>query len=263
MDRIFETLEKVRIVSPLVHHITNWVTISDCAAIVKVFGGSPVMAHAPEEAADMAAIANAVVINIGTLNNATVEAMKQAVFSANKKNIPVVLDAVGAGSTKYRNDKIKELLQYRIAVIKGNASEIASVAGINVFTKGVDSGNVSGDMVKIAKSLSNETESVIVVTGAQDICTNGANVFRVKNGTPLLGKIVGTGCMAGSVIATFCAVEKDYLFASAAGLVCYEIAAENADRTSEGPGTFKMKLFDKISTLSDISINKMKKIEEI
>lgn len=263
MDSIFAIFEKVRKEAPLVHHITNWVTICDCANIVKVFGGSPVMAHAREEAAEMASVANAVVINIGTLSVCSVEAMKLAIQAANKKGIPVVLDAVGVGATKFRNDKIKELLEYKIDVIKGNASEIAATAGINVTTKGVDSGNVSADMVSIAKNLANEKECVVIVTGREDICTNGASVFLVKNGSPMMSKVVGTGCMAGSVIATFCAVEKDYLFASIAGLVCFEIAAENADKTSEGPGTFKNKLFDKISTLSDISINKMKRLEEI
>ena len=263
MDKIYEVLEKVRQESPLVHHITNWVTIYDCANIVKVFGGSPVMAHAREEAADMASISNAVVINIGTLNTFTVDAMKQAITAANKKKIPVVLDAVGVGSTKFRSDMIKELMQLRIDVIKGNASEIAATAGINVMTKGVDSGNVSGDIIEIAKNLANEKECVVVVTGKEDICTNGEKTYFVKNGTPMMATVVGTGCMAGSVIATFCAVEKDYLFASVAALVCFEIAAENADKTSEGPGTFKTKLFDKISTLSDISINKMKHVEEM
>lgn len=263
MDKVFATLEKVRKEAPLVHHITNWVTIYDCANIVKVFGGSPVMAHAKEEAAEMASISKAVVINIGTLSTSSIEAMKLAIEAANKKGIPVVLDAVGVGATKFRNNKIKELLEYKIAVIKGNASEIAATAGINVTTKGVDSGNVSADMVGIAKRLANEKECVVVVTGEEDICTNGESAFLIKNGTPMMSKVVGTGCMAASVIGTFCAVEKDYLFASIAGLICFEIAAENADKTSEGPGAFKNKLFDKISTLSDISINKMKRVEEI
>ena len=263
MDKIYEVLEKVRKQSPLVHHITNWVTVSDCANIVKVFGGSPVMAHAKEEAADMASISNAVVINIGTLTSFTVEAMKRAVKAANKKGIPVVLDAVGAGAAKFRNETIKKILKFKIDVVKGNASEIAAAAGINVTTKGVDSGHVCGDIVEIAKKFADKRKCVVVVTGKEDICTDGESVCLIKNGTPMLPKVVGTGCMAASVIGTFCAVEKDYLFASAAALVCFGIAAENADKTSEGPGTFKTKLFDKISTLSDISINKMKRVEEI
>lgn len=262
MDKIYEVLEKVRNQAPLVHHITNWVTASDCANIVKAFGGSPVMAHAKEEAAEMACISSAVVVNIGTLDSFIIDAMKLAVTAANKKGIPVILDAVGAGSTKFRNDMLKELMQNKIDVIKGNASEIASAAGINVSTKGVDCGHVSGDMIEIAKQFANEKECVVAVTGKEDICTNGESVLLIKNGSPMMPKIVGTGCMAASVIGTFCAVEKDYLFASAAALVCFEIAAENADKTSEGPGTFRNKLFDKISTLSDISINKMKRIEE-
>jgi hydroxyethylthiazole kinase len=263
MDKIYEVLQKIRKVSPLVHHITNWVTIADCANIVKVFGGSPVMAHAPEETSEMASIAEAVVLNIGTLNNSTVEAMKQALKAANKKNIPVIIDAVGVGATRYRNEKIKELLEHKIAVLKGNASEIASTAGINVTTKGVDTGDVMGDIASIAATLAKERECVVVVTGKEDICTNGAEIIKVKNGSPMMAQIVGTGCMASSVIGTFCAVEKDYFFAAIAGLVCFEIAAEDAAKTSEGPGTFKTKMFDKIITLSDVSINKMKKIEKI
>jgi hydroxyethylthiazole kinase len=263
MDKIYEVLQKIRKVSPLVHHITNWVTISDCANIVKFFGGSPVMAHAPEEASEMASIADAVVLNIGTLNNSTIEAMKQALKAANKKNIPVIIDAVGVGATRYRNEKIQELLQHKVAVIKGNTSEIASTAGINVITKGVDTGEVSGDIANIAATFAREKKCVVVVTGKEDICTNGAEITKVKNGSPMMAQIVGTGCMAGSVIGTFCAVEKDYFFATIAGLVCFEIAAEIADKTSEGPGTFKTKLFDKITTLSEISINKMKKIKKI
>ncbi|MDR1523122.1 MAG: hydroxyethylthiazole kinase [Endomicrobium sp.] len=263
MDKIYETLQKIRKVSPLVHHITNWVTIADCANIVKVFGGSPVMAHAFEEAAEMASISNAVVLNIGTLNNSTVEAMKQAIKAANKKDIPIIIDAVGVGATKYRNKKIQELLQYKVAVVKGNASEIASTAGINVTTKGVDSGEVLGDIANIAATFAREKECVVVVTGKEDICTNGAEIIKVKNGVSMMAQIVGTGCMAGSVMGTFCAVEKDYFFAAIAGLVCFEIAGEIADKTSEGPGTFKTKMFDKITTLSEISINKMKKIEKI
>lgn len=263
MDKIYEVLEKVRKQSPLVHHITNWVTVSDCANIVKSFGGSPVMAHAKEEAAEMASIADAVVVNIGTLNTFTIDAMKLAIKAANKKGIPVVLDAVGVGSTKFRSDMVKDLLEYKIDIIKGNASEIAATAGINVTTKGVDSGHVSADMVEIAKHFANERECVVVVTGKEDICTNGESTLLIKNGTPMMSKVVGTGCMAASVIGTFCAVEKDYFFASVAALVCFEIAAENADKTSEGPGTFRNRLFDKISTLSDISINKMKRVEDI
>lgn len=263
MDKIYQVLEKVRNQSPVVYHITNWVTSSDCANIVKAFGGFPVMAHAKEEAAEMACASGAVVINIGTLDSFIMEAMKFAVAAANEKGIPVILDAVGAGSTKFRNDMLKEFMRNKIDVIKGNASEIAAAAGINAGAGAPGDGErACGDMVEIAKRFADEKKCVVAVTGKEDICTNGESVLLIKNGSPMMPTIVGTGCMAASVIGTFCAVEKDYFFASAAALVCFEIAAENADKTSEGPGTFRNKLFDKISTLSDISINKMKRIEE-
>src|SRR5512138_3270033 len=131
----YELLEKVRRQKPLVHHLTNWVTIYDCAQVLKTVGASPVMAHAKEEVAEMAQIASALVLNIGTLTVDFVEAMKFATNSANKRVIPVVLDACGVGATRLRDVKCQELLeQVRIDVLKGNASEIARVAGQQVAT---------------------------------------------------------------------------------------------------------------------------------
>lgn len=133
-----EILRKLRDEKPLVHHITNWVTIYDCANIVRAIGALPVMAHAKEEAADMAKIANALVLNIGTLTTELIESMKLAGKAANEKGIPIVLDAVGVGATKLRDDKAFELLNdLKIDIIKGNSSEIAKFAGENVQTRGV------------------------------------------------------------------------------------------------------------------------------
>ena len=139
MNKVYEMLKKVRQEKPVVHHLTNWVTIYDCANIVKVFGASPVMAHAIEESADMALIASALVLNIGTLTPEFVQSMKAAARSANKKGIPVILDVCGAGATKLRDDMCFELLKdAKIDIIKGNASEVARIAGKDVQTKGVD-----------------------------------------------------------------------------------------------------------------------------
>lgn len=264
MERIFERLEKVRTVAPLVHHITNYVTVSHCASITKFFGGSPVMADAKEEVADMVNLASSLVLNIGTLNNVQIESMKIAGVAANKKGIPIVLDVCGAGATKYRTQMCKELLEaFKISVIKGNFSEIATIAGLNVQTKGVDSGKVSADKCELAKTLAANLKAVVVITGAEDVISDGTSTYSVKNGVPVMGAIVGTGCMASSVIGTFCAVEKDYALAAASALVCYEIAAENAEKTSDGSGTFIGSLFDKILMLSEISVNKMKLISKI
>ena len=171
-------LNKIKEQKPLVHHITNWVTIYDCANIVRAIGALPVMAHAKEEAGDMARIANALVLNIGTLTNELIEAMKIAGKAANEKGIPVVLDAVGVGATKLRDDKAAELLnEIKIDIIKGNASEIAKLSGMEVQTKGVESTKVEANLIEVAKKLANEKKAVVVITGAEDIITNGKDVY--------------------------------------------------------------------------------------
>jgi hydroxyethylthiazole kinase len=257
-------LERVRREKPLVHHITNWVTIYDCANIVKVFGGSPVMAHASEEAADMAGIADALVLNIGTLTSDLVEAMILAGRSANQKGIPVVLDVCGAGATAFRDRKCFEILDgIAVEIIKGNSSEIARIAGESVFTKGVDASAVEKDLVEIAQDLAVRRGCTVVITGKEDIVADARRIMLVKNGHPMMASIVGTGCMATSVIGTFAAVEKDLLAASAAGLICYEVAAEMAAKEAAGPGSFKEKLFDAAYHLDGESVEKMEKVQRL
>jgi hydroxyethylthiazole kinase len=257
-------LEKVRTEKPVIHHLTNWVTIYDCANIVKVFGASPVMAHAKEEVADMAGIASALVLNIGTLTTDFVESMKLAAIAANRKGIPIVLDVCGAGATKFRDDKCFEILnEAKVDIIKGNASEIARIAGENVQTKGVDAAAVEKNLEEVASGLAKKRSCTVVITGVEDIVADGKRVVLVKNGHPMMANIVGTGCMATSVIGTFAAVEKDLVAASVAGLVCYEIAAEIAAQEAKGPGSFKEKLFDAVFNLDADTINRMQKVEGV
>ena len=242
---VFARLEKVRAQSPVVHHLTNWVTIYDCAQVVKTLGGSPVMAHAPEEAAEMTKIASALVLNIGTLTATMVEAMKLAAKSANEKGIPVVLDVCGAGATSFRDAKVAELLSAaKIDIIKGNASEIARVAGEDIHTRGVDSAEVDGDIVALARRLANSRNCCAAVTGAVDIVTDGDRTIHIANGDAMMTKVVGTGCMATSVIGTFAAVEPDLAVAAACGLCCYGIAGELAAAKAPTPMAFKAVLFD-------------------
>jgi len=258
----YDLLEKIRKERPIVHHLTNWVTIYDCANIVKALGGSPVMAHAQEEVAQMAKIASALVLNIGTLTVDFVEAMKIAALSANEKGIPVVLDVCGAGATQLRDQKSFELLdKVRIDIIKGNSSEIARISGESVRTKGVDATQVDKNMIEVAKKLARKRKCTVVITGKEDIVASEEKFYIVKNGDPLMARVVGTGCMATSVIGTFAAIERDLAYAAAAGLVCFEIAAECAAKSSSGPGTFKEKLFDYIFHLDKKTIDKMQKVE--
>lgn len=258
----YSLLEKIRSDKPVVHHLTNWVTIYDCANIVKVLGGSPVMAHAKEEAGEMAGIASSLVLNIGTLTSDFIEAMKIAASAANKKGIPVILDICGAGATALRDKKSFELLDgTRIDIIKGNASEIARISGETVQTKGVDAAKVNKDLVQIAKKLAFQRKCAVVITGKEDIVASEDNLYLVKNGHPLMTHVVGTGCMASSVIGAFAAVEKNLTLAAAAGLVCFEIAAECAAKKSFGPASFKEKLFDCLYSLDKKTIDRLQKVE--
>jgi len=260
--RAYDLLKKVRREAPVVHHVTNWVTISDCAQIVKTLGASPVMAHAPEEVADMTRIASALVLNIGTLTVDLVEAMKVAAASANQKGIPVILDVCGAGATELRDRKVSELLdQATINIIKGNASEIARVSGVNVRTKGVDAADVKADLETLAEALAARRRATVVITGEVDIVAGDQGIYRVRNGDARMTSVVGTGCMATSVIGAFAAVEPDCRQAAACALACYGIAAELAAKQSHGPASFKNALFDCLYNLDQPTVERMQRID--
>ncbi len=263
MNETAELLKKIKKQKPLIHHITNWVTIYDCANIIRAIGALPVMAHAKEEAADMTKIASALVLNIGTLTNELIESMKIAGKVANEKGIPVVLDAVGVGATTFRDDKALELLDdLKIDIIKGNSSEIAKLAGEKAETKGVEATKVEADLIEVAKKLANDRKATVVITGVEDIITNGNELYICKNGHDMMGKFVGTGCMAASVIAAFAAVEKDYAKAAASALVCFGIAGELASRRASGPGSYKEAFYDEIFNLDETDIYDMEKLEK-
>lgn len=257
-------LRRMRETQPLVHQITNWVTIGDCATITRAFGALPVMAHAREEASDMAGIASALVLNIGTLTPELVEAMVLAARRANERNIPVVLDAVGAGATPLRNAKAAEILDsVHIDIVKGNISEIARLAGEEVTTRGVEATEVAFQAADAARNLARLRNTVAVVTGAVDTVSDGNRVFRIANGHPLMGVVVGTGCMAAPIIAAFASVENDFAQAAAAALACYGIAGELAAMRSQGPGSFKGNFFDAAYTLDESSVERMARIDEL
>lgn len=248
-------LARLRQRQPVVHHLTNWVTIYDCAQVVKVLGGSPVMAHAPEEVAQMTGLASALVLNIGTLTPDFVAAMLLAAQAANARSIPVVLDVCGAGATTLRDEASFQLLtQARIDILKGNASEIARISGLQVRTKGVDAAAVDQDLRQLARSLARERGCVVVITGPEDIVAGPEQLYSVPHGHPFMAHVVGTGCMAASVIGAFAAVEPDLAAAAAAALICLGVAAEVAAPTAAGPASFKEKLFDALFHLDEATL---------
>jgi hydroxyethylthiazole kinase len=264
MDEVYSALEEVRKSKPLIHHITNWVTIYDCANVTRTIGALPVMAHAFEEAEDMTSASQALVLNIGTLTLPLVRSMIRAGKRANEMGIPVVLDAVGAGATRLRTEKAKEILEkVKVSVIKGNAGEIGTLAGVKAKVKGVESMGVEGERKEIAKSLAKKYKSTVVVTGKDDIVSDGKKTYVVSNGHAMMGSIVGTGCMAASVIGAFAAVEKNYSKAAAYALVCFGIAGELAARGAKGPGSFKERFYDELYNLDEEKIRRMQRVRVV
>ncbi len=256
-------LTAMRSERPLIHHITNSVTINDCANITICAGAAPVMAEAPEEVAEMVAAAGALVLNIGTLSAAQVEAMLAAGRRANDLGIPVVLDPVGAGATAFRTATAERLLDaLDIAVLKGNAGEIGVLAGTGGSVRGVDSGGVAGDPVETARECARLTGTVVSMTGAVDVVTDGDRVFLVRNGVPAMDRLSGTGCMASSVTAAFVAVADDYPVASAAALAALGRAGERAAVGARGPYSFRTALFDELAGLTAEDLAGHARIEE-
>ncbi len=258
-------LTEVRTKKPLIHHITNMVTVSECANATLCIGALPVMAHAPEEVEQMVTAAGALVLNIGTLTQDQVKSMIIAGRKANEKGIPVILDPVGAGATDLRTDSANEILrQVRVSVIKGNRAEISILAGMGGQIKGVEAVGDYSDILNTCKALANKYGTTVAMTSKQDIVTDGETVYLIDNGHPFMGKVVGTGCMAASVIGAYAAVEGDTAKAAAAALATYGIAGEMAaSRGCSGPGTFKALFFDELHNLSEEVISERQKINPV
>jgi len=263
-------LKKVRELKPLVHHITNYVTVNDCANITLEIGASPVMADSISEAADIANIAGALVINIGTLNDNTIPSMIAAGKSANAKGIPIIFDPVGAGASKLRNDTALMIInEIKLTVLRGNISEIRFVAGLRSQTKGVDASendmNETDSNGQTAKDLANKLGCVVVISGAVDIISDGKKIFFIENGHPMLGNQTGTGCMCSSLIGSFCGAAPNEPFAAAiAAMLCMGIAGEIAYKKAgkSGNGSFRTALHDAINLMDDRTLEKMAKYNE-
>ncbi|EKN70799.1 hydroxyethylthiazole kinase [Neobacillus bataviensis LMG 21833] len=257
-SKLAETLQKVREENPLVHNMTNVVVTNFTANGLLALGASPVMANAKEEAADMAKIASSLVLNIGTLNPQTVEAMFLAGKAANAYGVPVIFDPVGAGATPYRTDTAQKLMnELKVAVIRGNAAEIANVVGEKWEIKGVDVGAGKGNTIELAVTAAEKLHCVVVITGKEDVVTDGKTTYIVTNGHPILTKVTGTGCLLTSVIGAFAGVEKDLIQASVAALTYYGVAADKAAAKIAplGPGSFQMEFLNQLSMVSSEDMN--------
>ena len=246
---IVDIMERVRAERPLVHHITNYVTVNDCANITLCAGGSPVMTDEVKDIEDMVKLASAVVLNIGTLNERTIRSMIFAGKEANKAKIPVILDPVGAGATKYRTDAVRKILkEVEVSIIKGNEGEIGFLAGMGGKVIGVDSAGSGG--FDAATEFAKTTGTVVAMTGKEDIISDGKTTVLVNSGHELLGMVSGTGCMVSSVMGCCAAVTDNMLMAAVAALTVFTTAGELAAKNSLGPGTFKQNLMDALQNLT-------------
>ena len=246
-----EIAGRIRETHPLIHHITNFVVMNDTANATLAVGASPVMAHAVEEVAELSQIAGALVLNPGTLTPDWVEAMLIAGRQANHSSVPIVYDPVGVGATRLRNETgARFLKELRLAVIRGNSGEIGALSGMGGAVRGVDSLQSVADPRAVADTLARQQKTVVAITGQRDILSDGNRALGVDNGHPMLQNITGSGCMVTAIIATFCAVEKDFLLAAAAGLAYYGLAAEIAGSKTDGPGSFRAALLDALYLLT-------------
>lgn len=258
-ELLWDDLQAVRRQVPLVHCITNFVVMGFNANALLAVGASPVMAHAHEEVADMARLAQALVLNIGTLEPPWVEAMQRAAAVACERPIPVVLDPVGAGATPYRNRTVAALLQSAApTVIRGNASEVMSVAGLESATRGVDSQAGSDDAVDAARRLALRTGGVVCVSGAVDhvVDAHGRHA-SLANGHPWMTRVTGVGCSASALVGAFAAVQPDPWRATLAAMavlgVVGECAVERCEAADAGVGRLQQELLDGLHRLDERS----------
>ena len=259
--RTGDDLRVLRERKPLVHQITNYVVMNETANATLALGALPVMAHALEEVEEMAALAGALVLNIGTLSPDWIEAMLRAGRAANAAGVPIVLDPVGAGATRYRTDSARRLLgELEVAVVRGNAAELATLAGQEAEIRGVES--ISKGGVELARAAARALGTVAAVTGPVDHVSDGETVLAVANGHELLGTVTGTGCMSTAVTGAFLAVSQEPLLAAAEALVAFGVAGEDAAREAKGPGSFHAALYDALYNLDPATVDSRACVED-
>jgi len=257
-------LATIRERKPLIHHITNYVVMNETANATLALGALPVMAHAAEEVEEMASAAGALVLNIGTLSQPWIEAMLLAAKAANRAGAPIVLDPVGAGATRLRTETAKRILGHAdIAVVRGNAAEVATLAGRRAEIRGVESIGAWGSGSELAKAAAAELRCVVAVTGPVDHVSDGERTIAIANGHELLGTVTGTGCMSTAMTGCFLAVAPDRpLEAAAEALVAFGVAGEDAALDAKGPGTFHAGLYDALYNLAPETIDSRAKVGE-
>ena len=296
-QRILQLRKRIKEEKPLIHCITNPISIHDCANVVLAVGARPIMAEHPAEVADITASAGALMLNLGNITDARIESMKRSMRTAVENKIPVLLDLVGVACSDLRLDLARELLSIgHPAVLKGNMSELLAVSGLPSHAIGIDAGAQDAltaenmeTVSEVLRAFSRGNQAIVLATGKQDFVTDGERVVLVQNGSSVLSGITGTGCMVGALTAAFLPGCKDniakemtdsieanvwsggemgfnersgsYLAAAVLGTALMGIAGEEAEKISRGPGSFQVNLLDEIYGLSDRQLLDLLKIE--
>jgi hydroxyethylthiazole kinase len=257
-----ETLRRLRERKPLIHQITNYVVMNETANATLALGALPVMAHAPEEVEEMVGLAGALVLNIGTLSSHWVDAMLLAGRAASAREIPIVLDPVGAGATAFRTETAKRILdEVDVTVLRGNVGEVATLLGVEAEVRGVESIGADEDSSELARRAGEALGVVAAVTGAVDHVSDGRTVLSVSNGDAMLATVTGTGCMSSALTGCFLAVTPDRpLEAAAEALAAFGVAGEDAAREAKGPGTFHVGIYDALAALDPETLDSRARI---
>ena len=259
---MFNLINKVKEVNPLVLHYTNNVTIADCANTTLAIGASPLMSFSYEEVDDIVKASSSVVINIGTMNSEILDLFVLAGKTANKYNKPVILDPVGVFATKVRVELVNKLLnEVKFHVVRGNISEIKFLGGLDVKGKGVDSFDDGSDATEIVRKVAKRLERVVVASGKTDLISDGDIVYKIQNGSEKLKFITGTGCMSTSLIGSFLPCTDKKIEAAVMGTLAMSLSGELADNENPLIGKFKTNLFDNLYSLDKDTLEKYAKVE--
>lgn len=247
---LWNIVDQVRQRSPLVQNITNYVVMNNTANALLAVGASPIMSHAHEEIYEMVKLCNALVINIGTLDRTWYESMHNAASSANEHQKPWILDPVGIGASILRNESVRSLVALSPKVIRGNATEILSLAYFDKNSKGVDSTNLSEEAIQAGILISQKYNTVVCISGKNDFVIKNDKLVSLSNGHEMMKYVTGLGCSSTAIIGACLAVEEDAFLAAAAGISILSIAGELAEKYSSGPGTLQAHILDELYNMS-------------
>ena len=256
VSRISRMAKNVRARAPLVHNVTNLVVQNETAQAIAAIGGTQVTLHHPEEAAQAASACDALAVNLGTPNDELLLTAHKAVEAVKALARPWVLDPVAAGFTPYRTEAAMELLALGPTLVKANASEVLALSGARARGRAADSVHAVAEAEDAARELSETYGCVVAITGSEDLVTDGERTAVVCNGHPLMGRMIGSGCMLTAVAGCFLAVEQDPFYAALGAMGCFAVAGEYAALNAAGPATMGISLIDALDALEPKEIGR-------